>query len=158
MMRGIRYNAEAGVVTAVVPPPCASNHLVRLGRCRRHTTRAVNSDQDVSWDPEGLFKNQRDRVSVFREKHGDEPGTSADVPTLDDAFLRKYPIRPMKGTLSDLKRFKRTLTERYMPLNVDHPNTTILHLDPPIFLVDQVCSICLLPARRSWHTLTCSLG
>ena len=102
----------------------------------------VSQNDDVSWDPEGLFKNQS-KVPLFpdnKASDGEPRATSRAVPPLEASFLRKHPIRPLKnkGTLSDLKRFKSMLADRYMPVNVDRANVTILHVDPPIFLVDEV--------------------
>lgn len=109
----------------------------------------VSNGGNVSWDPEGLFKNQS-KVSLFtdRESSEGEPGTtSSAVPPLEASFSQRHPIRPLKkeGTLSDLKRFKSMLADRYMPVNFDQPNVRILHIDPPIFLVDEVCLADRLP-------------
>jgi len=59
-----------------------------------------------------------------------------DIPPLDQDFVSHHPIRALKGELSNMKKFKKMLAEKYMPVNVDLPNVKILHLDPPIFLVE----------------------
>lgn len=107
---------------------------VPLSPPTRMSTRAA--PRDVSWDPEGLFKNQTTKMSFFKEEEGES--SESTVPPLQDAFLSKHPIRATpKGGLSDLKKFSKMLKEKYMPVDVTDSRVRILHLDPPILLVDE---------------------
>lgn len=95
----------------------------------------ANETPEVAWDPEGLFKGTKKVGSYFKESK------AIDVPlehALDPAFLSNHPIRPFKGKLSDTRKFKKVLAEKYMPVDVDLPNIRILHFDPPIFLIENV--------------------
>lgn len=91
--------------------------------------------QEIVWDPEGLFEGSQKQSSFFKESKAVE---TSSIQELDSDFLSKHPIRSFKGNLSDVKKFKRVLAEKYMPVNMDLPNIRILHLDPPILLVDGV--------------------
>jgi len=100
----------------------------------------LDDDRVVEYDPEGLFKNQA-KVSFFKD---DEKADKSDVvdagrlPPIDPRFLARHPIRPLKGSLSDMKRFKKMLEQRFMPMDVDNPSVEVLHLDPPVVIVRDV--------------------
>ncbi len=135
-MKGLNWNAGTGGARR----GCAGI-LPRFPRVLREVSKVSRND-DVSWDPEGLFKNQS-KMPLFvdsQKSDGEPQGTSSALPPLEASFLRKHPIRPLRGegTLSDLKRFKSMLADRYMPVDIDRANVTILHIDPPILLVDEV--------------------
>lgn len=102
--------------------------------CAEIRSRA-SKDTEVVWDPEGLFKGTQNHGSYFKDS---QESQTPSVDTIDPNFLLEHPIKPIKGRLSDTKRFKKILSEKYMPVDVDLPNIHILHLDPPIFLVEEV--------------------
>jgi hypothetical protein len=119
-----------------IPARCC----LRADRIKRRTRRdALRDSQDVSWDPEGLYKDRDTKISFFKDLDGTETSKS-DVPDIDSKFLEKHPVRPFKGTISDMKKFKKTLADKYMPVDIDIPGLSILHLDPPIFSVEEVFS------------------
>ena len=103
------------------------------------TVSGLDNDRVVEYDPEGLFKNQA-KVSFFKddEKAGKSDVADAGLPPIDPRFLARHPIRPLKGSLSDMKRFKKMLEQRFMPLDVDNPSVEVLHLDPPVVIVRDV--------------------
>lgn len=101
-----------------------------------------NKDRNLSWDPEGIFKDAA-AVSLF----ADETDTQEAHAPLDPNFLLKHPIVPLKGEHADginttdskaynRAKFEKSLREKYMPINLNHPGVRILHIDPPIFQVD----------------------
>ncbi len=101
-----------------------------------------NRDRDLSWDPEGIFKDAAS-VSLF----SDEPDSQETHPPLDPKFLLEHPIVALKGEYAagidstnsrayNRTKFEKSLREAYMPIDLNHPGVRIMHIDPPIFRVD----------------------
>lgn len=95
------------------------------------------SEGSISWDPEGIYQDAVPQKGGYFSKI--KPVETV-VEELDPVVLRQNPIRPLKGKLTNMTKLKKTLLDKYMPVNLDLPNVHVLHLDPPIFLVKDFWS------------------
>lgn len=96
-----------------------------------------DTQTSVAWDPEGIYKDTVPQKGGYFSSM--KPVATVDE-ELDPVFLKQNPIKPLKGKLSNTMKLKKILLDRYMPVNLDLPNVQLLHLDPPIFLVENFWS------------------
>lgn len=91
----------------------------------------------VAWDPEGLYQGTAPQKGGY---FSNMKPVETVVEELDPVFLNQNPIKPLKGKLTNASKLKKILMDRYMPVNLDLPQVRVLHLDPPIFLVEDFWS------------------
>ena len=126
----------------------------RSGRPVTLKASTVEGSDKVAWDPEGLLPAtssgghfaRRDRQQQATSQAPAAPPQrppppGARIRPLAPAAAASGDGIPASDTASyDCKAFKRSLAQNFMRVDLAYPGLRILHLDPPVFVVDDFFS------------------
>lgn len=110
----------------------------------------TSNGEHITWDPDGLFSSSTATGGHFARRERERGASSSSSSTVENPVPTDHPPlqplpchpSPLGVAASDKNAYDRIslyqqLKTRYMPVDLDYPGLRVLHLDPPVFLVEK---------------------